>query len=61
MSYYRSAFRGYWNSADGTVRVVRIPVTVIWGDQDPYLLPIVADADNKTAPNLTVVHLPKVC
>lgn len=61
ISYYRAAVQGLWNRPDRTVPVVNIPVTTLWGDQDAYILPIVAEAKKEKAPNFKLLHLPQVC
>ncbi|CAM6081514.1 unnamed protein product [Calypogeia fissa] len=57
--YYRAASQGLWNRPDGSVPVVSCPVTTLWGDQDAYNLPIIAETDKEKAPNFKLVHLPK--
>jgi hypothetical protein len=56
LSYYRAAFRGLWSRADGTVPAVSVPVTVIWGDRDRYLLPTAGHVDITKATNLKGVQ-----
>jgi pimeloyl-ACP methyl ester carboxylesterase len=57
INYYRAAFR-YRHDAESTLRPVRGPALVVWGERDSYLNPHVLDGLPKWAPDAQVVRLP---
>ena len=56
VNYYRAAARGLWAAPRG---VYKGPVTVLWGEQDPYLDASMADVPSHLAPRARVVRLPQ--
>ncbi|MDF1562768.1 MAG: alpha/beta fold hydrolase [Deltaproteobacteria bacterium] len=67
INYYRSAIRDSWRSifrpprpesGDRRDRTVRAPTLVIWGEQDSFLTPPVADPGTRWVPDLRVERLP---
>ncbi len=57
INYYRAAFR-YRRDAESSLRPVRGPALVIWGDRDSYLNPHVLDGLPRWAPDARLVRIP---
>jgi len=55
INYYRAAFRHPFRQAD--LRRIEVPVQVIWGEQDPYLLPALADPPAQWVPGARVERI----
>lgn len=58
LNYYRAAFRGYWNKKEPGLPV-NVPVTVIWGDLDDYLLPELANLPRDIFVKLSILRCPQ--
>ncbi len=59
INYYRAALRQSPRRAEARIRPVRAPTLVIWGEQDRYLGPAMAEPELADVPNLErVVRLP---
>lgn len=57
INYYRALFRRSPLQARGTFNRIDAPVLIIWGEQDRYLGPELAEPDRKWVPNQRVERL----
>ncbi len=65
VNYYRAAVRQSWKDlfrparpdADGPYRRVEVPTLIVWGEQDSFLGPELADPGRSWAPNLRLERL----
>jgi pimeloyl-ACP methyl ester carboxylesterase len=56
INYYRSSVRGSQKKAEAALRPISAPTLVIWGQQDHYLGPELAEPDHDDVPNLDRVE-----
>jgi epoxide hydrolase 4 len=58
LNYYRAAFRRRPPRTLRTLQAIERPTLVIWGDRDRYLLPRLAEPDQRWVPRATVRRIP---
>ena len=59
INYYRSSVRADQKKAEASLRPIKAPTLVIWGDRDGYLGPDLAEPEHDDVPSLDrVEHLP---
>ena len=56
INYYRSSVRQSPKEAEATLRPISAPTLVIWGEQDQYLGPELAEPEHDDVPNLDRVE-----
>jgi pimeloyl-ACP methyl ester carboxylesterase len=55
LNYYRAAGRGLWPTS---LRRIEVPVLVLWGEQDAYLMASMAEPPAALAPRARVLRFP---
>jgi hypothetical protein len=60
INYYRAGYQGLWGQKPGSKPGTQLPVGIIWGEADQYLIKQLAEPHEALATDISIMFLPKV-
>jgi pimeloyl-ACP methyl ester carboxylesterase len=59
INYYRAGYQGLWGQKPGSKPGTQLPVGIIWGEADQYLINELAEPPEALATDMSIMFLPK--
>jgi pimeloyl-ACP methyl ester carboxylesterase len=59
INYYRAGYQGLWGQKPGSKPGTQLPVGIIWGEADQYLINELAEPPEALATDTSIMFLPK--